>query len=76
MEISDHLLTKSYGTYRDPKHDDLFATPIGGRRPTMRKREYCLQRYQRGHGVQVLTSTDRYHKYADMRRTFVALGIM
>lgn len=76
MEISDGLLTESYGTYRDPKRDDLFATPIGAPRPTMRKREYCLQRYQRGHGVQVISSTDRYHEYADIRRSLVALGIM
>lgn len=76
MEVPDTLLRESYGIYRDPKRDNLNApTPEGGR-PTMRKREYCCTQYSTSDGVRVLSSTDRYSKYADIRREFERMGII
>lgn len=40
LDIPDHLLTKSVGTYRDPK-SDLFSY----RQPKVKRTEYCLQEY-------------------------------
>ncbi len=68
MEIPDSMLKESYGIYRDPKKDDLMSGPIiGGNRPTMRKREYCLTSYSIN-DVRILSVTDRYALYAHLRR--------
>ena len=68
MEVPDTLLR--------PKRDNLNApTPEGGR-PSMRKREYCTTQYSLADGVRVLSSTDRYAKYADIRRGFERMGIL
>lgn len=68
MEIPDSMLRESYGIYRDPKKDDLKRGPVvGGNRPTMRKREYCLTSYSIN-DVRILSVTDRYAKYAHLRR--------
>ena len=68
MEIPDSMLKESYGIYRDPKKDDLKSGPVvGGNRPTMRKREYCLTSYSIN-DVRILSVTDRYVLYAHLRR--------
>lgn len=76
MEVPDALLRESYGIYRDPKHDDLFAPVPEGGRPTLKHREYCTTQYSLSDGVRVLSSTDRYSKYAEIRREFERMGIL
>ena len=57
-------------------NDNLFVpAPIDGR-PTVRKREYCTTCYSLADGVKVITMTQRYAKYAQLRREFVAMGII
>jgi len=76
MEVPDSLVRESYGIYRDPERDNLFApAPVGGR-PTMRKREYCTTSYSLTDGVKVLAMTQKYAEYAQLRRDFVTMGIM
>lgn len=76
MEVPDSLVRESYGIYRDPERDDLSQlAPIGGR-PTMRKREYCTTCYSLADGVKVLTMTQKYAEYAQLRREFIKMGIM
>lgn len=76
MEVPDSLVRETYGIYRDPERDDLFSPAPSGGRPTMRKREYCATTYSLADGVKVLAMTQKYAHYAQIRRTFVALGIM
>lgn len=76
MEVPDTLLSESYGTYRDPKRDNLNAPPPKGGRPTIKRREYCTTHYSLAEGVRVLSSTDRYRKYADYRRALVEIGLI
>lgn len=72
LDIPDYMLQESEGIYRDPKRDDL-SKPLGRNRPTMTKKEYCLQRYSlRGHQIRLLNVTDKYYGYAILRR---GLGI-
>ena len=76
IEVPDSLVRESYGIYRDPERDNLSQpAPIGGR-PKMRKREYCTTCYSLADGVKVLTMTQKYAKYAQLRRDFVRMGIM
>ena len=76
MDVPESLVRESYGIYRDPEHDDLSApTPRGGR-PTVRKQEYCTTCYSLADGVKVLTMTQRYAGYAQLRRIFVEMGIL
>ena len=70
------LLRESYGTYRDPSRDDLMQPAPSGGRPTMRKREYCLTSYSLSDGVRVISMTDKYADYAQIRRDFVKMGLM
>ena len=76
LDIPDGLLRESYGTYRDPSRDDLKQPAPSGGRPTMRKREYCLTSYSLADGVRVISMTDKYADYAQMRRDFVKMGLM
>lgn len=77
MEVPDHLLRESVGTYRDPQQDDLTKGPVlGGNRPTMQKREYCCIQYSLADGVKVLAVTDKYKQYAEIRRGLQSLGLM
>lgn len=70
------MLKESYGIYRDPKKDDLMSGPIiGGNRPTMRKREYCLTSYSIN-DVRILSVTDRYALYAHLRRDLERLRLI
>ena len=76
MEIPDSMLRESYGIYRDPKKDDLKRGPVvGGNRPTMRKREYCLTSYSIN-DVRILSVADRYAQYAQLRRELEMLGLI
>lgn len=76
MEVPDSLVRESYGIYRDPERDDLFVpAPIGGR-PTMRKREYCTTCYSLADGVKVVAMTQKYAKYAQLRRELIKMGII
>ena len=76
MDVPDSLVRESYGIYRDPERDDLFApAPIGGR-PAMRKREYCTTCYSLADGVKVLTMTQKYAMYAQLRRDLIKMGII
>jgi hypothetical protein len=76
LDIPDGLLRESYGTYRDPSRDDLTQPAPPGGRPTMRKREYCLTSYSLSDGVRVISMTDKYADYAQIRRDFVKMGLM
>jgi len=76
LDIPDGLLCESYGTYRDPSRDDLMQPVPSGCRPTMRKREYCLTNYSLSDGVRVISMTDKYADYAQMRRDLVKIGLM
>ena len=42
----------------------------------MRKREYCTTCYSLADGVKVLTMTQKYAEYAQLRREFVRMGIL
>ncbi len=76
MEIPDSMLRESCGIYRDPKRDDLKSGPVvGGNRPTMRKREYCLTAYSIN-DVRILSVTDRYAQYAHLRRYLERLAYL
>lgn len=77
LYIPDRLLRESYGIYRDPERDNLKSGPLfGGHRPTMRKTEYCLTQYSLADGVKVLSCTDRYKKYAGLRRYMQTMGLV
>lgn len=76
LDIPDDLLRESYGTYRDPSRDDLMQPAPSGGRPTMRKREYCLTSYSLADGIRVISMTDKYADYAQIRRDFMKLGLM
>jgi hypothetical protein len=76
MEVPDGLVRESYGIYRDPECDDLFVPAPIGWHPTMCKREYCTTTYSLADGVKVLTMTQRYAKYAQLRRDLIKMGIM
>lgn len=75
MEIPDSLVRESYGIYRDPERDDL-SQLMPSNLPTMRKREYCTTCYSLTDGVKVLTMTQKYAKYAQLRRELIKMGIM
>ena len=71
------MLRESTATYRDPERDDLTQGPIiGGHRPTMQKREYCLTSYALSDGITILADTEEYRGYAELRRQMQALGII
>ena len=77
LDIPDHMLHESTGTYRDPERDDLTRGPIiGGNRPTMQKREFCLTSYALSDGVTILSDTEEYRGYAELRRQMQALGLI
>lgn len=76
MEVPDSLVRESYGIYRDPSRDNLFSPAPPGGRPTMRKREYCTTSYSLTDGVKVLAMTQKYAKYAQLRRDLIKMGIM
>lgn len=76
MEVPDGLVRESYGIYRDPDRDDLFAPMPRGGRPTVRKREYCTTSYSLADGVKVLIVTRKYAKYAQARRELIKMGII
>ena len=75
MEIPDGLLTESYGIYRDPEHDDLHRPAPDEGRPTMKKREFCLTCYSLN-DVRVIGATDKYSRYAEMRRFLISAGVL
>ncbi len=75
MEIPDELLTESYGFYRDPSRDNLYAPVPKGGRPTMKKREYCLTCYSLNE-VKILNATDKYALYATLRRDLFKAGLI
>ncbi len=71
------MLRPSTRTYRDPERDDLTQGPIlGGHRPTIQKREYCLTSYALSDGITILSDTEEYRRYADLRRQMQALGLI
>ena len=71
------MLRPSTATYRDPERDDLTRGPIiGGHRPTMQKREYCLTSYALSDGITILSDTEEYRCYADLRRQMQAIGLI
>lgn len=75
MEIPDELLTESYGIYRDPVRDNLHAPAPKEGRPAMTKREYCMTSYSLNE-VKILEATDRFAKYAQLRRDLEKVGLM
>lgn len=75
MEIPDEMLRESYGIYRDPERDDLHAPAPKEGRPTMKKREYCLTSYSLN-DVKVINATERFARYAMLRRDLEKVGLM
>lgn len=77
LEFPDGMLRETSATYRDPDKDNLMEGPIlGGNRPTMQKREWCCTMYSLADGVKVLAATDKYRRYADIRRGLQQLGLI
>lgn len=75
MEIPDGMLRESYGVYRDPERDDLLSPAPQGGRPTMKKREYCLTSYSLA-DVKIIEATDRFARYAQLRRDLEKIGLV
>lgn len=75
MEIPDHMLKTAVAIYRDTKLDKLMEPPPPGGRPTIQKIEYCLTDYNI-RLVKILAVTNRYAKYANVRRALIAIGML
>lgn len=77
LDIPDRMLREGYGIYRDPERDDLTRGPImGGHLPTMQKREYCLTSYALSDGITIISDTEEYRYYANIRREMEANGLI
>ena len=76
MEVPEHLLKESYGIYRDVERDNLQLPPPAVRPPAVKHREYCTTSYSLQDGVQIISATDRYRRYAELRRYLVDMGIV
>ena len=74
LNFPEGYLKESESTFRDHERDDLFA-PVGGKHKTIKRKEYCCTIYD-NKTAQVLCATQRYKKYADIRKALQRLGII
>ena len=74
MEFPDGYLTESVSTYRDAERDDLYI-PVGKGHKTIKRKEYCCTCYD-NKVAKIITSTQRYYQYAEIRRLLKRVGLI
>lgn len=73
LEFPDGYLNEATATYRDPERDDLYAP--GRERKRIERKEYCTMTYD-NRIAHVLGATQKYKRYADLRRDLERFGFL
>lgn len=73
LEFPAGYLNETTATYRDPKKDNLYSP--AGKHKRIERKEYCTTQYD-NRTAQVLSATQKYKRYAELRRDLEFLGML